>query len=150
MGNPRNPSIYKPDQNINGVTPQDILDLTIENRHIGSNEITLNKLADEVLNTIKFSITLVNISVYNLLFTDDILHVIYTLTGEVTINIPLNQSIGSDRQIIIKDADGNAGINKIRIITEDNAKIDGQDFYDLDINFESITIYLKDNNWFVI
>jgi hypothetical protein len=49
MGNPRSPSIYKPDQNTDGVTPQDIIDKAIENRHIGDNEINLAKLSNEVL-----------------------------------------------------------------------------------------------------
>lgn len=47
--NPRTPSLYKPDQNTDGVAPQDIIDKAIENRHIGDGEITLVKLANEVL-----------------------------------------------------------------------------------------------------
>ena len=47
--NPRTPSIYKPDQNTDGVTPQDIISNAIENRHIGAGEITNTKLANEVL-----------------------------------------------------------------------------------------------------
>lgn len=47
--NPRPPSIYKPDQNTDGVSPQDIIDNAIENRHLGNGEITNIKLANEVL-----------------------------------------------------------------------------------------------------
>lgn len=148
MGIPRSPSVYKPDFNLPGVCSQDIEDNAIENRHVGTNEVTLDKLAQDVLDIIEPSITTVNVSTYELLPTDDLLHVTYTLTGQVTITIPSDQSIGSKREITIKDAGNNATNNKIRVETEGNEKIDTLDFYDLDMNLESITLYLKDNNWF--
>jgi hypothetical protein len=40
----RVPSIYRPDSTIEGVSPQDIIDACIENRHIGSREITRRNL----------------------------------------------------------------------------------------------------------
>lgn len=40
----RQASIYKPDSNIEGVVPQDIVDNAIENRHLADNEITPSKI----------------------------------------------------------------------------------------------------------
>lgn len=45
----RTASVYKPDQTIEGVCPNDIIDSCIENRHIGAGEIDAAKLADNAI-----------------------------------------------------------------------------------------------------
>ena len=73
-----------------------------------------------------YPITTVNAATYDLLETDYILHVTYTVTGAVTITLPTAQTVSGER-IIIKDAGGNAGINNITIDTEGSETIDGDD-----------------------
>jgi hypothetical protein len=40
----RQPSKFKPDTNIEGVSPEDVMDQAVENRHIGDGEITFDKM----------------------------------------------------------------------------------------------------------
>jgi len=58
----RTPSTFNPDSNVEGVSPQDIMDNAIENRHIGDGEITNDKIAAGVIPSIgTFSVIDVNV-----------------------------------------------------------------------------------------
>ena len=96
------------------------------------------------------NITTVNAATYDLLVTDDIVHVTYTGTGAVTsLTLPTAQTL-SGRTIIIKDAGGNAGTNNITIDTEGAQTIDGSATAVISANYDSITLYSDGTNWFII
>lgn len=94
------------------------------------------------------NITIVNTLTYDLLITDFILHVIYTITDVVTITLPTNQVTGG-RRIIIKDAGGLAGTNNITIVTENTEKIDGSATMIIDSNYSAISLYSNGINWYI-
>jgi len=95
------------------------------------------------------TITVVNTATYDLLVTDKILHVTYTATAAVTsLTLPTAQAT-SGRQIVIKDAAGNAGSFSITIDTEGAETIDGSDTYVMGTNYEAKTLYSDGNNWFI-
>lgn len=94
------------------------------------------------------NVTIVNAATYDLLITDDILHVTYTTTGPVTsLTLPTAQTVNG-RTITIKDASGNSTINNITIDTEGSEKIDGQDTRILNSDYESVQLYSDGTNWF--
>lgn len=96
------------------------------------------------------TITNVNAATYDVLITDEVLHVAYTSTGAVT-NLRLMSSLCvNGNSIIIKDSGGNAGANPITITTEGTEKIDGQDTYIINSNYGSITLYCYSSNWYII
>ena len=73
---PRTPSTYKPDMNIEGVSPGDIQDGAIESRHIGEGEIESKHLAPGVgggggSNVITRSIAVPSGATFPLPFIDD-------------------------------------------------------------------------------
>ncbi len=95
------------------------------------------------------NVTIVNSATYDLLETDDILHVAYTATGEVTsLTLPTAQTIAG-RVIVIKDS-GNATTNPITVDTEGSAEIDGGFDFDLDVDYDFVTLYCDGTDWFVI
>jgi hypothetical protein len=96
------------------------------------------------------NITTVSAATYDLLITDDILHVTYTSTGAVTsLTLPTAQAT-EGRTIVIKDAGGNAATNNVTIDTEGSELIDGKATYTLNNDYESITLYSMGGNWYVI
>ena len=97
----------------------------------------------------KVGVTVVNAATYDLLITDDILHVTYTSTGAVTsLTLPTAQTeLG--RRITIKDGGGNSSANNITVDTEGTEKIDGQDTVVLNSDYTSIDLYSDGNNWFI-
>jgi hypothetical protein len=96
------------------------------------------------------NITTVNVATYDLLVTDDILHVTYTVTAAVTsLTLPTAQTI-EGRTIVIKDAGINATTNNITIDTEGAQTIDGDGSLIMSTDAESVTLYCDGSNWFVI
>jgi hypothetical protein len=49
----RTASTFKPDSNLEGVAPEDIQDIAIENRHIGDGEITPDKMGAGAVTEVK-------------------------------------------------------------------------------------------------
>lgn len=98
----------------------------------------------------KLNITTVNVATYDLLATDDILHVTYTSTGAVTsLTLPTAQTVAG-RRIIVKDAGGNANTNNITIDTEGAETIDGSATNVISTDYGSVTLYSDGSNWFII
>jgi len=96
------------------------------------------------------NITTVNAATYDLLATDDIVHVTYTSTGAVTsLTLPTAQTV-EGRVIVIKDAGGNAGTNNITVDTEAAQTIDGSATAVTTGDYDSITLYCDGSNWFII
>ena len=93
-------------------------------------------------------ITTVNVANYDLLTTDDILHVTRTATGACAIDLKTAQVI-SGRLIVIKDAGGNASANNITVTTEGAETIDGQATAVICGDYDSITIYCNGVGWFI-
>lgn len=85
---------------------------------------------------------------YDLLITDDILHVTYTATGGVAIDLKTAQ-VTAGRCLVIKDAGGNAAANNITVTTEGGEKIDGADTAVINSNYSSINLYCDGTNWFI-
>jgi len=85
---------------------------------------------------------------YPIAVTDDIVHVTYTATGAVIVEI---QSVGniSGRSILVKDAAGNASVNNITIATEGAETIDGSGIKMLTTNYEAVVLYCDGTNWFI-
>ena len=92
-------------------------------------------------------ITTVNAATYDLLSTDEILHVTYTATGVITITLPTAEVI-SGRHILIKDT-GNAGTNNITIDTEGSETIDGAATLIINGNYSGVALYSNGTNWFI-
>lgn len=68
--------------------------------------------------------------------------------GDVDLTIP--DPTGIDGLfLIIKDEAGNAGVNRIRL-TPVVGTIDGNPFVDMNINYMSLTIMARNNNWWII
>ena len=63
--------------------------------------------------------------------------------------IPTAQVVAG-RTIVIKDAGGNAATFNITIDTEGSEKIDGQDTFVMDDDYQATQIYSDGSNWFVI
>jgi len=95
------------------------------------------------------AVTTVNAATYDLLISDHILNITYTSTGAVTsLTLPTAQ-VYSGRNLIIKDAAGNASTYNITIDTEGSEKIDGADTAVINTDYESISLYCDGSNWFI-
>lgn len=94
--------------------------------------------------------TTVNAATYTTIESDRILHVTYTTTGTVAIEIPSTFATGEWHYIWIKDADGNAGTNNITISTEGSETIDGAATAVINSNYSAIGLYTDGTNYFVI
>jgi hypothetical protein len=94
------------------------------------------------------STTEMDAATYDVLATDDILHVTYTATGAVAITMPTDQVIDG-RGILIKDAGGNAALNNIVIDTEGSETIDGGAIATINSDYAAIWLYSDGVNWFI-
>ncbi len=95
------------------------------------------------------NVTTVGAATYDVLATDYILNVTYTVTGAVTsLTIPTAQVVAG-RILIIKDAGGNSATNNITVDTQGSEKIDGDDTFVLGSDYSSINIYSDGSNLFV-
>jgi len=96
------------------------------------------------------NVTTVNAATYDLLITDEILHVTYTGTGAVTsLTLPTAQVIAG-RTIVIKDAGGNSATNNITIDTEGSETIDGAATFVIEEDYSSVSLYCDGSDWYVI
>ena len=94
--------------------------------------------------------TTVDAATYDLLVSDDVVHVTYTGTGAVTsLTLPTAQVVDG-RTIVIKDAGGNAGTNNITIDTQGAETIDGAATSVINTDYDSVTLYCDGTNWFII
>jgi len=110
--------------------------------------MTIQDKRTELLSTSTTGVTVVNAVTYDLLVTDDILHVTYTLTGAVTsLTLPTAQ-IQMGRVIVIKDAGGNANTNNITIDVEGSETIDGAATNVISVDYGSVELYSDGSNWF--
>lgn len=110
--------------------------------------VTIQDKRTEFLNAKSINIITVDASTYDLLGVDDILHVIYTTTGAVTSLTLMSDQVFPGREVIIKDAGGNANTNNITIDTEGSETIDGAATYVINTNYGIVRLYCDGNNWF--
>lgn len=69
-------------------------------------------------------------------------------TGNVDLTLP--SPIGNDGfNLNIKDESGNSGIYRIRITTP-SGSIDGNSYVDMNINYMSLHMVARNNNWWLI
>jgi hypothetical protein len=68
--------------------------------------------------------------------------------GNVDLTIP-SPSGFTGLKIIIKDESGNAGTYRIRL-TPSSGLIDGNSYVDMNINYMSLTLVARNNNWWII
>jgi len=93
--------------------------------------------------------TIVNAATYDVLTSDLLLHVTYTTTGAVTsLTLPTAQVV-QGRELIVKDAGGNAGTNNITVDTEGSETIDGAATAVINGNYDAARFYSDGTNWFV-
>jgi len=97
----------------------------------------------------KANIATVNAATYDILDSDEILHVTYTGSGAVTSLTLMSAEVSAGRVITIKDAGGNAGTNNITIDTEGAETIDGAATATINVNYDSLNIYSDGSNWFI-
>jgi len=83
---------------------------------------------------------------YNRILTDSEISYIYN--GNVDISLP-NPSGYDGYNINIKDESGNAGIYRIRL-TPLSGLIDGNNYVDMNINYMSLHVVARNNNWWII
>lgn len=94
--------------------------------------------------------TIVNVPVYNINITDDILSVLYTATGVTTLNLPKISTLPNKRKkYTIVDEAGKAGLNMINIIANPSDSILGSSMVEITGNYNSIQIYSNElTQWF--
>ena len=117
----------------------------------GSNGETIDNTTDGIWATTGGKIdgiTPVAAGSYDLLTTDNILHVTYTTTGAVAIDLKTAQAVAG-RHIVIKDGGGLAGTNNITVSTEGAETIDGAATAVISTNYNSINLYSDGANWFI-
>ncbi len=68
--------------------------------------------------------------------------------GDVNLTIP-SPSGFTGLKIIVKDEGGNAGTYRIRL-TPTSGTIDGNSYVDMNINYMSLTLVARNNNWWII
>ena len=68
--------------------------------------------------------------------------------GNVDLTIP-SPSGFTGLKIIVKDEGGNAGTYRIRL-TPSVGTIDGNSYVDMNINYMSLTLVARNNNWWII
>jgi len=68
--------------------------------------------------------------------------------GNVDVSIPNPTSI-TGLKLVIKDEGGNAGTYRIRL-TPSVGTIDGNSYVDMNINYMSLTLVARNNNWWII
>jgi len=109
--------------------------------------VTQGYVNDQI--TATTTVTTVNVATYDLLTTDDFLHVTYTSTAAVTsLTLPTAQTTAG-RCITIKDAGGNASANNITVDTEGAETIDGAATAVISGNYDSISLYSNGVGWFI-
>jgi hypothetical protein len=95
------------------------------------------------------NVTTVNAATYDLLISDHIVHVTYTVTAAVTsLTLPTAQTLAG-RTIHIKDAGGNAATNNITVDTGGSETIDGSATLVLNQDYMSRALYSDGSNWFI-
>jgi hypothetical protein len=71
-------------------------------------------------------------------------------TGGKMITLP-SASGNSGRVFVIKDQSGSASATDyIRIMTQSGETIEGQSSYDIDVPYESVTVYSNGTDWFIV
>jgi len=91
----------------------------------------------------------VNSSTYTLTSSDDLIAVLYTLTGGVTLTLPEISSVGQ-KQYTIVDEGGNAFVNNIDINSSGSDLIIGVGGVTISQNYNSLTLYNNGTDqWFI-
>ncbi len=93
-------------------------------------------------------VTTVSTATYDILVTDNVLHVTRTATGTCAIDLKTAQMV-SGRRILIKDAGAGATTYNITISTEGAEKIDGADTAVINVNYGAAWVYSNGSHWFV-
>lgn len=100
------------------------------------------------------TVTRVNAATYNLLVTDQVLHVDYTITGPVTNLRLMSAQCVDGRRIEIKDSGCNAGVNSITVTTEGaekiiNTSLPGSDTFVISANGDAYFLTSRGGHWYV-
>lgn len=86
-------------------------------------------------------------SSYTITEGDELVLVDYTITGIVTITLPVFRK---GYKVIIKDSGGNAGTNNIIINTIGAQTIDGETNYTIIGDYDSVMLAFDGTNWVIL
>ena len=72
------------------------------------------------------------------------------ISGSSNVDLTLPSTVGKDGYFItIKDEAGNSGSYRIRL-TPTSGLIDGNSYVDMNINYMSLTVMVRNGNWYII
>lgn len=77
-------------------------------------------------------------------------YIVHCTSGGITITLTAAATFGDGATLVIKDANGNAGVSNITIDANASETIDGALTYTLNVNRQSVTIYTDGSNWFTM
>ena len=106
----------------------------------GLNEKQRKEVLKLVCNCCNDNITVVDSGEYTLTNTDNIIHVVYTNSGDVTIVLP-SANYFECRRIVVKDAGGSAGTNNINIEPQPTETIDGLGGVSISSDYGFVELY---------
>jgi len=124
-------------------TRSSILSLFADNT---SGDISPQDLRDFVV-TMMRPIEVVAAASHMLASDEGIIHVTYTVTAAVTITVATAEAYAG-REVVIKDAGGNASVNNITIATEAAETIDGAPTATISTDYGAVRLYSDGTNWF--
>lgn len=96
-----------------------------------------------------YTVTTVSSGTHNVSAEQQVLHVTYTATGAVTINLRAAATAGAGAWLKIVDAGGSAGTNNITIDGNGSETINGSTTFVINTNRGAVEIYCDGSNWFV-
>lgn len=70
--------------------------------------------------------------------------------GSITITLPEAGQVGSGVRFIIKDNGSASSSNYVRIQASESETLDGEQYYDIKVPFESLTIFTDGQAWYIV
>jgi hypothetical protein len=81
---------------------------------------------------------------------DEILVLCNVSGGTITLTLPAASGCADGRRYIIKDNGSAASGQYVRIQRSGSNLIDGQQYYDIKVPYESVTVFTDQSNWYII
>jgi hypothetical protein len=81
---------------------------------------------------------------------DEILLLCDVSEGSLTLTLPAASGASNGRRYIVKDNGSAASGSFIRIQRSGSDELDGEEFYDIKIAYESVTVITDQNDWYIV